>query len=53
MPLDGFEAVGRQPEKALDEGGVVQGDLETRRRGRREGLVRGKRLLEVRGSGSG
>mmetsp|Transcript_5916 Transcript_5916/g.13782 ORF Transcript_5916/g.13782 Transcript_5916/m.13782 type:complete len:327 (+) Transcript_5916:348-1328(+) len=45
VPLNGFEAVGRQPEKALHEGGVVQGDLEARRRGRREGLVRGERLL--------
>ena len=44
-PLNGFEAVGRQPEKALDEGRVVQGDLEARRGRRRKGLVRGERLL--------
>ena len=36
MPLDGTEAVGRQPEEALHEGRIVQGDLEARRRRRRK-----------------
>ena len=34
-----------QPEQALHEGRLVQGDLEARRRGRRERLMRGERLL--------